>query len=308
MPVTMQKSLEDLTKMLINHFFKENTGVTQAECDEWAAKAVGGPVRASPFQFSYVSYNVEAVDGAAKVLQFRAPMSSLDVGIAKAAEAAYGHRFVLCHHDAGTFRGLHAYTMNDLGGECLYLARDQLRADDGRLLRNTLEDFAQFVAAPWHNSPSPYQADLNRLRQGLPERFHEMLDRLLQALPTLFDDDWPMTGRITGIYDWNDATVSPFGTSSKGIETLLGEQTMTGFLWVSNSAELHRWFWRAFAAAIGSDELLERVEVARLVGIFFDFGREWVDKENWQPVEEGSVALRRLEAVTLRPDMNMAPN
>lgn len=142
MAVTMQKLIEDLTIMQIDAFFKEHTDVTQAECDEWAAKAIGRPVRASPVQGS-TSYTVVAVDGDAKVVQFRAFQYALDVAFLQEVEAAYGHRFMPCHRDIGTFHGLHAYMMNDVGGVCVYLARDQLQADDGRLLNNALEDYAQ---------------------------------------------------------------------------------------------------------------------------------------------------------------------
>lgn len=170
-----------------------------------------------------------------------------------------------------------------------------------------------------------YQADLEQLRQGLPERFHEVLDRLLQALPTLFDHDWPMvpnhtdllennihvdleTGRITGICDWGDATVSPFGTSLWGLDSFLGSRSLAGWRWVSNSAEFRRRFCSALAAAMGSDGLPERIEVARLVGIFLKFGLEWVDMENREPVKEGSLDLAYLEAVILRQDTDMVPN
>ena len=189
----------------------------------------------------------------------------------------------------------------------------------------------RFFASPWHNRPtsvsSPsrsqlyasYEADLKQLREGLPSKWHIMLDNLLQALPLLFASDWPMvpnhtdllennihvdssTGRITGICDWKDTTVSPFGTSLWGIESMLGERTTMGWRWVGNSARLRQGFWDAFAAAAGPQVPLERVEDARLVGIFLKFGFEWVDQETRRPVMEGSSDFFFLEAVTLNVD------
>lgn len=164
-----------------------------------------------------------------------------------------------------------------------------------------------------------YEADLKQLREGLPSQWHIMLDNLLQALPLLFVSDWPMvpnhtdllennihvdssTGRITGICDWKDTTVSPFGTSLWGIESMLGERTTMGWRWVSNSTRLRQGFWDAFAAAAGPQVPLERVEDARLVGIFLKFGFEWVDPETRRPVMEGSSDFFFLEAVTLNVD------
>lgn len=143
-----------------------------------------------------------------------------------------------------------------------------------------------------------------------------MLDHLLQALPNLFADDWPMvpnhtdllennihvsleTGHFTGICDWKDAAFSPFGMSLVGLESLLGERTTTGWRWVSNSPELRCGFWRAFAVAMRCDRIPERIYVARLMGIFLTSGLEWVDVENREPVAEGSSGMSFLEAVTL---------
>ncbi|KAJ5917562.1 hypothetical protein N7466_011116 [Penicillium verhagenii] len=227
--------------------------------------------------------------------------------------------------------GLKAYIMDNVGGVSVYLARDQLRANDGRLLRVTLTDFARFFASPWHNRPtsvsSPsrpqlyasYEADLKQLREGLSSQWHIMLDNLLQGLPLLFASDWPMvpnhtdllennihvdssTGHITGICDWQDTTVSPFGTSLWGVESMLGERTTIGWRSVGNSAMLRRGFWEAFAAAAGPQVPIERVEVARLVGIFSKFGFEWVDQETRRPVMEGSSDFSFLKAVTLNVD------
>lgn len=76
---------------------------------------------------------------------------------------------------------------------------------------------------------------------------------------------------------------------------------MKGWRWLANQMNLRRQFWQAFYAAMGSRtaELEQRVDTARLVGIFLTHGLVWVDAENRAPVTEGSSALGYLEAVTL---------
>ena len=78
---------------------------------------------------------------------------------------------------------------------------------------------------------------------------------------------------------------------------------MTGWRWVDGSRELRRDFWAAFARAVGPDVSLERVEVARLVGIFVQFGFQWVDENTRLPVQEGTRDFVFLEAITLKVDM-----
>ena len=76
-------------------------------------------------------------------------------------------------------------------------------------------------------------SQLQRLRQGLPERFSPTLDQLIHQRPDLFTEGWPLvpnhidllennihvdiaTGKIVGICDWRGAEVSSFGMSLGG--------------------------------------------------------------------------------------------
>lgn len=143
MPSEIQNLIQDLSKRQIDAFFQDNTDATRAQCDEWATQAVGRPVCASPVQGA-TSYTVVTIDSTAGVVvQFRPVEYALNIEFNRAIQAAYGPRFVPSLQESGTLGGLHAYTMNDVGGVCAYLARDQLHAHHGRLLRNTLEDIAQ---------------------------------------------------------------------------------------------------------------------------------------------------------------------
>ena len=85
----------------------------------------------------------------------------------------------------------------------------------------------------------------------------------------------PSTGRLVGICDWRDAEVSPFGMSLGGLETMLGSNTiiMGALAWRYHTDEqaLRELFWETFYKALGNITD-ERIEVARLAGIFLKNG------------------------------------
>lgn len=112
---------------------------------------------------------------------------------------------------------------------------------------------SRFFALAWiHKSTTVVQPDstnlfdhytqiLDQLARGLPEQFGSKLNEVRQGLPLLFRPNYPMvlnhndilemnihvdeeTGHITGIADWADALVTPFGTSLGGLETILDVQ------------------------------------------------------------------------------------
>ncbi|KAF4949135.1 hypothetical protein FGADI_9139 [Fusarium gaditjirri] len=240
----------------------------------------------------------EKIRFSAKAIRF--PKRIPDLEFLAFVERTYGRRFIPGHWNAGMVGMLHAYTMDNVHGISAYLSREQLRANGRRLLNTTIQDLASFFASAWRNTPpsmpipdrgelyASYEPQLQQLHEGLPVRFLAMLKRLLKQLPELFAEDWPLvpntdllennihvnpkTGSITGICDWKDAAVGPFGTSIKGLECLLGERTMKGWRWLPNQMNLRGQFWQAFYAAMGSrtTELKQRVDTARLVGIFPD--------------------------------------
>ena len=111
----------------------------------------------------------------------------------------------------------------------------------------------------------------------------------------------PNTGKLVGICDWTEVVVSPFGMSLGGLETMLGISTMKeGWCYHTDHQSLRDLFWDTFFKAVGVEAPFnERVEVARLVGIFL--GNSWQrDKEgNKVPVGEESLELLYLDAVVL---------
>lgn len=164
-----------------------------------------------------------------------------------------------------------------------------------------------------------YNSQLQQLRVGLPRRFHSMLEGLIVRLPSLFDNDWPLvpnhtdllennihvnaeTGHLTGICDWRDTAIGPFGVSLGGLETMLGiNRRKEGWCYHPNQQELRDVFWKALLDALGgvTDDLIQRLWVARTIGLFLAHGFIYGDKGNRFPAGEGDGELPYLEAATL---------
>ncbi|KAH8655628.1 hypothetical protein BX600DRAFT_500741 [Xylariales sp. PMI_506] len=187
----------------------------------------------------------------------------------KNIEQAYP-QFTPQHKDCGSFDNLHVYTMNNIGGVSMYLARD--------CCTGITTSFCEI---------------LSTVTQGLPDRFHSTLDRLIPELPSIFDKSWPMvpnhtdllennihvdpdTGTILGICDWRDAEVSPFGMSLGGLETMIGVMTMNEYGWsyFPSHNELREQFWTTFYQCLGVTSEAQRrcIEVARLTRLFLANG------------------------------------
>lgn len=192
---------------------------------------------------------------------------------------------------------------------------------------------ARFFASAWINRPvlkqppdivrdlfAHYLRILDQLSQGLPKRFIPKLVEVRQGLPLLFRSNYPMvlnhddllemnihvdkdTGHITGIVDWADAKIAPFGTSLWGLETVLGVQTSSRWLYHPKHEYLRDKFWETFYNVIGylSDDDRRAIEVGRLFGLFRTYGFDRrPEKDNAIPLKEGDQELVYLEAFCLR--------
>ncbi|KAI9822089.1 MAG: hypothetical protein M1826_000549 [Phylliscum demangeonii] len=326
----MDASISQLSRKQISDFFSKNPRPTPQECDGAAGRITGTSVHPATVQGG-ASYTVV---GGSLVVQFR--HAALDLQFLACVEQAYAG-FMPQHRSGGTLGKLHIYTMNNVGGISMYLARDQLHRHDCYLLRQTLQDYARFFASAWHHTPegmpcpdrgpllASYASQLSQLSQGLPSRFRPTLDRLSSRLPGLFASDWPLvpnhtdllennihvdpsTGSLTGICDWKDTKVSPFGMSLGGLETMLGISSWTkGWCYLANQQDLRARFWEAFWNAMGSvsKEQTERIELARLVGLFLANGFQLDDVGNRVPASEGQHDLRYLDAVVLGNDIGV---
>ncbi|KAF2222753.1 hypothetical protein BDZ85DRAFT_264163 [Elsinoe ampelina] len=313
----MPPNILALSRMQIERFFR-HTGlsVTQEQCDAEAQRWTNQPVTATPCQGG-TSYTVEG--GSNVVVQFRLPGSMLNMELLQSIEQVYDG-FVPHHEYRGQFDQLSVYAMNNIGGKCMYLARDELLTNDSRLMV-TLDDYARFFVSAFRNShnlqpPDPtklldeYLSQLGRLRIGLPPRFHAVLDDIMPQVPDLFAKDWPLvlnhtdllennihvdpvTGNITGICDWREAEISPFGMSLGGLEVMLGFPINGNEVWRyhPNHENLRRYFWSQFHYYMGgvSDKQERCIKTARLVGLFRTYAFEY-----GEPATEESPDLRIL--------------
>lgn len=118
-----------MSKHQISEFFANQTSLTQQQCDERAELIAGTSVHPAVVQggTSYTVVNEEIA------VQFRAEGSLLDIEFLGHIERAYAG-FMPHHSSAGKLGNLHIYTMNNIGGVSMYLARSELHQNDSRLL------------------------------------------------------------------------------------------------------------------------------------------------------------------------------
>ncbi|KAK0723391.1 hypothetical protein B0T26DRAFT_644313 [Lasiosphaeria miniovina] len=326
----MEKSLAALAAYQISNFFQANGPTTQAECDDRAQSMTGQPATPTRLQGGS-SYTVLAGN---QVVQFRAPSAALDLDFLGHVHTAYAG-FMPLPSDEGRLGELCVYSMQDVGGVSMYLARDSLYADGCSLLRRTLADFARFFASAWHQTPaalpqpdraalqSTYLAQLQQLKAGLPPRFGSVLQHLTPRVKDITANNWPLvpnhgdllennihvdarTGALTGVCDWADTQIGPFGMSVGEIENLLGipkaanKQTARNeHAYHANHGELRALFYDELHRAIGgaSPHDRERIEDARLLGLFFMYGWRFDGDGNQLPAREDDASLHHLDAV-----------
>ncbi|KAK2597378.1 hypothetical protein QQS21_006002 [Conoideocrella luteorostrata] len=326
----MEVTMPLMSRQRVSDFFLKTAAITQQQCDKVAERITGGSIHPAPVQ-GLSSYTVLSSNGAF-VVQFRAALSPLNLDRLKYIQQTYG-RFVPRHGISGRLKELHVYTMYNVGGIPMYIARDQLHQHHGHLLRQTVQDFARFFALAWHNTPSymscpdrtslfsQYSWDLSRLAEGLPRRYRRSLDYLIANLPKLFVEDWPLvlhhcdllqdnihvnpgTGEIVGICDWEDAAIAPFGMSIGNLETMLVTRSTRNWCYHANQQVLRDLFWDTLYDAMGqvSEAQKELIGIAALTGIFLQNGFDRGVDGNRVPASEGSVSLEYLELVTLLLD------
>jgi len=155
-----------------------------------------------------------------------------------------------------------------------------------------------------------WEVDFDRLSKELPERFQKNLKRVRDHLPRVFDlpfvvthDDLnesnimvDETGRITGIVDWAEAKILPFGISLWALEGILGWMDREGWHYHDNAAGLRAEFWRVFEAEVcggGMEEQTkENIRMARMVGMFLRHAFKGDDGPNGRAVADTDFALR----------------
>ncbi|PMD37754.1 hypothetical protein L207DRAFT_556039 [Hyaloscypha variabilis F] len=295
------EAYDSLSAYQIAEFCNEH-GLARDEIDHFAANLLGSPVSATPVQGA-TSYTV-CGDKAGRVVQFRRsqlPMRKIEV-----ARQIY-EDFVPECKSQGMFGPVHVYVANLVPGPAFCRVRSQFFSPAPTMeqrLQQTVQDFARFFASAWINKPAhtlepppgllgEYSKILDEVSPDLPAQLQAKLDDVRQELPRLFRSSYPMvlqhddllennfhvdetTGHITGIVDWADAKIAPFGVSLANMEVVLGIQTRTNWYFHPNHHSLRKLFWKTFYRVTGyiSKDDRRSIEVARLFGLFREHGRE----------------------------------
>lgn len=128
------------------------------------------------------------------------------------------------------------------------------------------------------------------LAEALPERFLPAITEVEAALPALLDGCYPAvlthgdlnemnilvdpySGEITGIVDWSDASIQPFGFTLYALENVLGSMGSSGWRWFNNADDLRNSFWRAFREQTGVSEPQTRlIKLAGMAGVLIRYG------------------------------------
>ncbi|KAI1292463.1 hypothetical protein F5Y03DRAFT_375862 [Xylaria venustula] len=290
----------------ISSFFDENTTVTRQQCDDFALSQVGGKSIPVPIQGDS-SYTITAGTAESKIFQFRTHDSDIDMSVLSFAKTTHSQFIPDCkyHGTIGQSRPLHVYEMDRLAGTPYIIARLGFATqspDDVARQRNTTTDFAKFFAQSWNHSQKlppdetaallmEFRDKFDLLSQSLPPRFTSNLDRIRKELPLLFSQTLPFvlthgdlcelniltdpeTGSITGIIDWAEGRILPFGFSLWGFENVLGWMDSKGWHYFDNRYELEEIFWRTFRMEANnlSDDDLRLIQVARMAGLFCRYG------------------------------------
>ncbi|KID82012.1 Protein kinase-like domain protein [Metarhizium guizhouense ARSEF 977] len=289
----------------ITEFFSNlSTSATRAQCDEFASKHFGGSIEPVPLQ-GVTSYTVTA--GRDKIVQFREPISLLNMEMLALAKKVHPDVVASC-----TFHGfigepssnaLAIYVMNRLPGDNYISARASL-ANTTALQLTTMKSLARFFAQSWQmGKPANLdQADISVILEAcscrfdhisgtIPSRFLPAVTKVRNFLPTLFSGKYPLvlthgdlnemnilvdpgSGNITGIVDWAEASILPFGFTLFALDNALGSMHASGWKYFDNSDYLRREFWGIFRDLVGglSDSEMELIRVARMAGTFIRYG------------------------------------
>lgn len=126
------------------------------------------------------------------------------------------------------------------------------------------------------------------------------------------------SGHLTGVIDWAEAEILPFGFNLWGVENLLGYMDGNGWNYFDGYEDLRAVFWTVFYGAVVvvdeeeeeedgvlASEVLRKqkqdtIDVARRMGILFRYGFFWDENLRKKvPVQEGDSGMRYLDAFFL---------
>lgn len=147
----------------------------------------------------------------------------------------------------------------------------------------------------------------------LTDRFEQALDEVREHLPALFSGDFPMalsqriehpgrrqaleSGLITGVVNWTDVGIQPFGLALYVLEKIIGSMGRDGWLYLDNASLLRDEFWKAFVHHAGpiTHSQKENIEASRKAGYRFRYGTYYSSgQKGVAGIENVGIEKRRL--------------
>ena len=130
-----------------------------------------------------------------------------------------------------------------------------------------------------------YSKDLQLLLHALPPRFHQIIQRCLSALEAILSLPMVLLHRdfgtsnimvdgtschLTGIIDWAEAEICPFGQNLHSLEALTGALHLkNGWRRYDGYEAVQDIFWSTFQDEVGdiSAETINTIKTARIMGL-----------------------------------------
>ncbi|KAK4227128.1 hypothetical protein QBC38DRAFT_199497 [Podospora fimiseda] len=288
----------------IQSFFAEaGASSSRFQCDEFVCQRYGGRIQPATIQ-GINSYTAIVGPAADKVVQFREKSSLLDTAMLKLAKdgdvVPSGRDLGWIGDTSLGYPALAVYEMEKLPGETFVMKRMSLEAQQRF---NAVRDLAGFFAQAWLKGKAAVShlidlpaikeechARFKYLTDKLPESFLPVVGEVQDVLPALIDGNYPLilthsdlnemnilvnldTGEITGVIDWADASILPFGFTLYALENVLGCMNSGGWKWFDNAEELRDAFWKDFVHKTGvSESEMRLIELAAKAGILIRCG------------------------------------
>ncbi|TVY27780.1 hypothetical protein LHYA1_G003806 [Lachnellula hyalina] len=314
------------TSTLIDPFFTRNnlTLQDQHECYAIVSQLYPNQTISPASCQGYCSFTLFV--GPSTVIQFRPSPYRLDLLVTSLASSIHSvHVPKTSHRAVLRSSGLEVYSMSRIPGASLRDSRSHspTLARSPQFLENLCTSLAAFLVHSWHRRPPApptprgkigisLYARLQLLTTALPARFRPIARQLVDNMHNITSLPWVLThgdlvpgnimlspscGYLTGLVDWAEAEVLPFGLCLYGLEEILGEMTEDGWEYHPAAEGLREVFWRELGEGVGEKER-KRVEMARIAGILLWWGFAWDEGRIDRVVEEGrdEIEIARLDA------------
>ncbi|UKZ82632.1 hypothetical protein TrVFT333_010425 [Trichoderma virens FT-333] len=331
-------TVETLDESLARFFSCAGACTTRNQCDAFANKTFGGPIIPIASQGLF-SYSVSAADGTVLV-QFRDATSPIDTQMLDMVFMIHADFVTRCKYwgTIGSSPGLLIYSMEMIPGESYFSISLSLLEENLDHQLATVRSLARFFAQSWGSGrssklsmdPTVLQdchSSFNHLIKSLPEKFHKIVNHVQLHIPELFYGKYPLvithgdlnkmnilidpeTGEITGIVDWAEAGVLPFGFALYALDHLLGYMTPDRWIPHDNAKTLEVEFWKSFCAMAGGVSLSEMklIKVARTAGLLLRYGVAYQPGRKGVVGVGGSDALKLLEALITACSLTEMPD